>query len=229
MVDRVIADYFASTTQHSAGKQVMTMRNSKAKSTGSSHSADDLSPDVLWCENCPEDAKRIVPANSESKNWNLCRQCWRDKGSLFLNAPSYKCSEEGCTKVSYKTRGMQYHLRICTSCYTKLREETLADIYTSSNEPADWVQNWRKRTLFLGNMPYRWKKADIVAWVWDNVFPDKNKNLFLFTVICEGDHGGFQGFALLEFLLARDAKFLLTTPVTVDSRRLVVRPAVLQL
>ena len=95
----------SSTTQHSAGKQVMTMRNSEAKSSGSSHSADDLSPDVIWCRKWPEDAKRIVPANSESKNWNLCRQCWRDKGSPFFNACCYKCSEEGCPNVSYKTRG----------------------------------------------------------------------------------------------------------------------------
>ena len=95
------------------------MRNSEAKSSGSSHSADDLSPDVIWCRKWPEDAKRIVPANSESKNWNLCRQCWRDKGSPFFNACCYKCSEEGCPNVSYKTRGAAYHLRICQSCYKK--------------------------------------------------------------------------------------------------------------
>ena len=114
MVDQVIEDYYASTTQHYAGGIL-----SKTNSSGSSHSADNLSPGVLWCENCPEDAKRVVPANSESKNWNLCRQCWRDKGSPFFNACCYKCSEEGCPNVSYKTRGAAYHLRICQSCYKK--------------------------------------------------------------------------------------------------------------
>ena len=137
---------------------------------------------------------------------------------------------------------MAYRLRICQLCYNKLHSETLADIYNCPGEPADWAQYWYNRTVFLGNLPYRWEKTDIESWVWRNVFPHRDDQLPLFYVRAEkgglqGDHGCakkvFKGFAFLEFQLARDAKVFLeravgrARPLTMASRSVVVRPALI--
>ena len=192
---------------------------------------------LMLCEDCPENAKRTVPAKGESRNWNLCRECWRRRGGFF-KAPSYVCSEEHCSNRSYRTKGMAYRLHICELCYNKLRSEHLPDIYPCPSEPPDWSQYWYNRTVFLGNLPYRWERKDIESWVWEKVFPRRDNQLPLFEIRCEkggrqGDHGCakkvFKGFAFLEFQFARDAKVLLEArPLTMNSRFVVVRPCVIR-
>ena len=134
---------------------------------------------------------------------------------------------------------MPYRLRICQGCYNTLHSETLEDIYKCTGEAPDWAQSWKARTVFLGNLPYRWEKTDIESWVWRNVFPHRDDQLPLFYVRAEkgglqGDHGCakkvFKDYAFLEFQFARDAKVFLQSkdPLIMDSRFVVVRPGVIR-
>ena len=192
------------------------------------------------CSDCPASAKNNVPDKGECRNWNLCRQCWRNRGHPFI-APSYNCTEANCSNISYRTKGMAYRLLVCQTCFSKLRSETLAATYNCTGEPRSWAQFWASRTVFLGNLPYKWERTDIESRVREHAFPHRDAQLPLFYVRCEkggrqGDHGiakkVFKGFAFMEFHFARDATVLLQKsndiPLTMDSRVAVVRPCVIR-
>ena len=104
---------------------------------------------------------------------------------------------------------MAYHTRVCKSCYNKLRSETLAATYICPGEPSWWAQFWDNRTVYLGNLPYKWERKDIESWIWEHVLLGRDVQLPLFYVRCEkggrqGDHGC--AIAFVEFVFARDAK-----------------------
>ena len=191
-------------------------------------------------EHCVSCETGVIDSIAESRNWQLCRRCWRDQGSHF-KAASYECNEPGCLKQTFRLRGPAYRRGVCEGCYRELRTQTLRQLMQSyGNEPPGWSESWDARVVFLGNLDYEAIKSEVANWVKQLAFAHIDPKLPLFDVRCEngghqGDHGGakktLKRFAFLRFEFARDAITLLDKfgeeEQTFQSRRIVAFPSVI--
>ena len=139
----------------------------------------------LRCLDCNID----TTPRGEPGKWQLCRKCWRARGSPW-KAVFYMCTGQDCSNKSFLTKGPAFARRVCQACYNRLRHETLRTIY-KGRDPPGWSEGWEGNTVFLGNLPYDATDEEVEAWVQQRVFPDRDPYPPLFRI--RGENGGRQG------------------------------------